>query len=106
MSNTKHSLNQTLFDIGRIFITPGAERALAQFASGERLLTQLLTRHASGDWGELDEHDRGMNNRAVNDGNMILSQYHLPDQTVLWIISDPWDDSGDRITTVLLPEER
>ena len=60
----------------------------------------------SGDWGELDEHNRAMNEQAVRDGNMILSQYRLTDETMLWIISDPVDDLGRRTTTVLLPEER
>ncbi len=47
-----------------------------------------------------------MNDRAVDSGNMILSQYRLSDETVFWIISDPVDAAGHRVTTVLLPEER
>lgn len=60
---------------------------------------------ASGDWGELEAHDRAMNEQAVHDGNMILSQYRLGGEAI-WIISDPVHDAGERITTVLLPEER
>lgn len=97
---------QPKFDTGKIYLTPGAQDALAYHANGAQMLVALLARHASGDWGELDESDRRMNERAVNDGNMILSQYRLPDKTVLWVISDPIDEMGRRVTTILLPEER
>ena len=43
------------FTPGSLYITPGALEAFK--ASGDDV-TVYLIRHISGDWGELDEHDR------------------------------------------------
>lgn len=106
MSNPISLTNQPKFDAGTVYLSAGAQTALEGITSGAEIIIQLLARHAAGDWGELDESDRAMNDRALSDGNMILSQYRLPDQTMLWIISDPADNAGRRVTTILLPEER
>lgn len=94
------------FDPGRIYMTPGALAVLAQPRPLEQSLETLLARHVSGDFGDLDEADRRANEIAITDGNMILSSYSLEEETTIWIISDPADDAGKRVTTVLLPEER
>jgi hypothetical protein len=60
----------------------------------------ILSRHASGDWGELDAHDRRENGRALKNGRRILSSYPVGEQRV-WVITE-----ADRsVTTLLLPEE-
>ena len=59
-----------------------------------------LARHRSGDWGELDEHDRRENERSLRHGWRILSSYSVGDRCI-WIITE-----ADRsLTTSLLPEE-
>lgn len=61
----------------------------------------LLSRHFTGDWGQLDAHDTAANNRAVKDGTRILSAYPCRGDQTLWIITE-----ADRsVTTILLPEE-
>jgi hypothetical protein len=47
----------------------------------------LLHRHMSGDWGDLDEEDKQTNEEAVRDGMRILSAYGT-DDTKLWIITE------------------
>ncbi len=94
------------FDLGNVVITRRAAQAMASFDNSAKKFAELLVRHATGDWGEIDESDKRMNDRAMTDGNMILSQYRINDETVFWIISDPADDGGQRVTTVLLPDER
>ena len=85
------------FSLGRILATPGALNALR--GAGEDPL-RFLARHASGDWGELDPHDRRENWRALKNGWRILSSYPIGEQRV-WIITE-----ADRsVTTILLPEE-
>ena len=68
------SQNQTkpLFSLGRIVATPGALESLrdAGQAPGE-----FLARHASGDWGDLDGEDKGLNDAALVDGSRILSAF-------------------------------
>ena len=59
-----------------------------------------LFRHASGDWGEVCEHDRRENERSLENGWRVLSAYPVGKQKV-WIITE-----ADRfVTTLLLPEE-
>lgn len=86
------------FSLGQIVATPGALRALD--ASGEAPF-DFLYRHVSGDWGELDEHDRKENELSVREGFRLLSAYRLKTGEKLWIITE-----ADRsVTTLLLPEE-
>jgi len=85
------------FELGQVVATPGALEALA-LAGVEP--GELLRRHLSGDWGELDGHDRRANERALRDGARLLSSYPVGDGKV-WIITE-----ADRSSTcVLLPSE-
>lgn len=82
------------FMLGQIVATPGALALRVD-------LLPYLRRHASGDWGELDAHDRAANERALTDSSRVFSAYRLPSGGRLWIITE-----ADRsVTTFLLPEE-
>lgn len=93
------------FALGRLLATPGALATLTEF--GVSPLT-LFIRHSSGDWGELDEHDRQVNELAVLHGDRILSAYALR-QTVngkliearIWVLTE----ASREATTILLPSE-
>lgn len=86
----------SLFEVGVVVATPGA---LAVLAPEEPLV--LLRRHASGDWGEVDAHDRRANDKALKEGIRLLSAYTLPGGRKVWIITE-----ADRSSTcILLPEE-
>jgi hypothetical protein len=66
------------FPPGRIVATPGALAALEEV--GERpgiFLKRLLT----GDWGEVDDHDRRENELSVVQGFRLLSAYTLSNGT-------------------------
>jgi hypothetical protein len=83
--------------LGRLVATPGALRVLRE--AGEDPL-RYLSRHASGDWGDLDTHDRRENERSLKHGWRVLSSYPIREKTI-WIITE-----ADRsVTTILLPEE-
>ena len=85
------------FPLGRILATPGALGALRE--AGEDPL-RFLSRHASGDWGELDAHDRRENELALRHGRRLLSSYPVGGGRV-WVITE-----ADRsCTTLLLPSE-
>lgn len=86
------------FPPGQIVATPGALHALEQ--SGDSAAS-FLRRHLSGDWGEVDAHDRAENERSLKDDCRLLSAYTLSDGTKIWIITE-----ADRSSTcILLPEE-
>lgn len=84
------------FPLGRILATPGAVEAVPQAE-----LLAAIARHASGDWGDVDEDDRNANDAALRDGARLLSAYRTEAGVKFWIITE-----ADRsTTTVLLPEE-
>jgi hypothetical protein len=76
--------------------------ALVAFARAlDEDLNSYISRHANGDWGELDEHDRKANEYAVEHGLRVLSAFTLRTGEGIWIITE-----ADRsTTTILLPEE-
>jgi hypothetical protein len=83
--------------LGEVVATPGALKLLEE--AGEDPLS-LVTRHRSGDWGELDEHDRLENELSLRHGWRLLSSYPVGGGK-FWIITE-----ADRsATTVLLPSE-
>ena len=88
----------TRFPVGQIVATPGALAALEEAADNPAL---FLRRHVTGDWGEVDEHDRHENEFSVEHGFRLLSAYTLSNGIKLWIITE-----ADRsATTLLLPSE-
>ena len=92
------------FSLGPLVATPGALEALGRNGSTG---LKFLARHAAGDWGDLCEEDKKSNDAALQTGARLLSAYHLPDGTKIWIITDAEiDDNHNRqATTILLPDE-
>ena len=85
------------FPLGRVVATTGALKMLVE--AGEDPLS-LLSRHCSGDWGDVDTHDRRENERSIKNDWRVLSSYPVGEGKV-WIITE-----ADRsVTTILLPEE-
>ena len=83
--------------LGKVVATPGALNVLLE--AGEDPV-RYLTRHSSGDWGDLDVHDRRENELSLKHGWRIVSSYPIGDGCV-WIITE-----ADRsVTTILLPED-
>ncbi len=83
--------------LGRVFATPGALRLLSE---AEDDPFGYLTRHATGDWGDLCAFDRRQNEVALREGHRVFSSFKTPAGRV-WVITE-----ADRsVTTLLLPEE-
>jgi hypothetical protein len=73
-------------------VVPNTER---RFGLG-RLLT-----HQAGDWGDLCEEDKQLNDDSVNTHGRIFSAYHLNSGVKVWVITE----ADRRATTILLPDE-
>jgi hypothetical protein len=87
-----------LFPLGRIVATPGA---LAALERAKQPPACFVSRHAIGDWGELEPADVAENESSVAHGFRLLSRYRTDAGDRLWIITE-----ADRsVTTLLLPEE-
>ena len=91
------------FSLGRIVTTPGALHALHN--AGQQP-GEFLARHVTGDWGDLDDEDRNLNNAAVIDGGRILSAYTSRKGERIWVITEAANEVGLRYcTTILLASE-
>ena len=89
---------KSLFTLGQVVATPGALAAIG--VSGDDL-SIYLARHQSGDWGEVDEHDRKENELSLEQGFRLMSVYSLSTGVKIWVITE-----ADRSSTcILLPEE-
>ncbi len=90
------------FDPGQVVATPDALEALKAAGQGPG---EFLGRHLRGDWGDLDEEDRMLNDEALIDGSRIMSSYKTKAGQRIWVITEAKDDDGRRAaTTLLLPE--
>lgn len=84
------------FELGQTLVTPGAYEALNLKDAAD-----CLVRHASGDFGDVSEEDKELNETALETGDRILSSYRDRNGIKFWIITE-WDRSA---TTILLPDE-
>ena len=85
-----------VFRLGRIVTTPNALQSLTQ---DDILLG--IQRHQAGDWGDLTDDNRATNDRALAQGERIVSAYNAMNGTRFWLITE-----ADRsATTILLPED-
>jgi len=85
------------FNPGQVVATPAAIVAI-EFAHASAIA--LLHQHLSGDWGNLSDEDKALNDKALETGDRILSAYTLADGERIWIITDPGET-----TIVLLSSE-
>jgi hypothetical protein len=87
-----------LFDLGQLVATPGALAALEK--SGQSPM-DFISRHVTGDWGEIPEEDKKENQFSVEKGFRILSSYKTNAGDKVWVIIE-----GSRChSTILLPDE-
>ena len=91
------------FNPGVLLATPGASEA---FERNHQTPFEFLQRHIKGDWGELCDEDRMLNDQALIDGSRLLSAYRLKDGTKIWLITEAVGENGQReSSTNLLPQE-
>ena len=91
-----------LFPMGRIVMTANLQGKIqeANPEHWEEELHHLINRHASGDWGELDEEDKCENQVSLERGSRIFSAYTTTSEIRVWVITE-----ADRsCTRALLPE--
>ncbi len=86
------------FKLGRVQMTAGVQ---ALIRSGHLDPLVYLRRHAAGDWGDLDEHDKAVNERSLRDDLQLFSMYQISPTLKVYVITE-WNRS---VTTLLLPSE-
>jgi hypothetical protein len=79
------------------FVTTPAAQALIP----AREMVEAISRHLCGDWGDIDDNDWTANEKALKNGDRLMSVYTSMNGTKFYIITE-----ADRsVTTTLLPNE-
>lgn len=87
--------------LGITVMTSGIKETIQEGKLTDRDIQSILSKHANGDWGDLEEEDKQANEEALkNRIERIFSMYKIRG-IKLYVITE-WDRS---VTTVLLPEE-
>ena len=86
------------FGLGVLVATPAVLELLGEF---EVAPSELLERHASGDWGDVPSEDARENEYSLKHGFRVLSSYPLPSGERIWVITEANRSS----TCILLPSE-
>jgi hypothetical protein len=89
------ALDTPKFPLGDVVITSNASDQL-DFLD----VVQGISRHASGDWGEICPEDRQENEGSLQHEGRLMSVYRSGGKR-FWIITE-WDRS---VTTVLMPQD-
>jgi len=90
-----------MFKTGRQVTTAAVASKTARDNGFARFALRSLARHITGDWGDLSEYDKAVNDLAIHDGQRILSAYEDPLYPKIWIITE-----ADRSSTcILFPED-
>src|SRR5476649_2818198 len=79
------------FSLGQILATPGALDALQESGQTPQF---FLAKHVVGDWGEVCDEDKALNDQSLIDGSRLLSAYKTLKGERLWIITEAKDDQG------------
>jgi hypothetical protein len=82
---------KALFPLGRIVAT---QEVLNILETTKESLTDLLVRHQSGQWGQVDQKEREVNDWAADKSMPVVSVYRLKSGSSICIITE-----GDRRTT-------
>lgn len=86
------------FPLGQTVATPAALEAIEKAGQTPAF---FLDKHVQGDWGDVSNEDKQLNDQALVDGDRILSAYRTLHNEQIWIIT-----KADRSsTTILLPHQ-
>lgn len=90
--------NDFKFETGQLVATKGVLAKVDQLE-----ILKALSRHRSGDYGDLCEEDCKVNEYALKYGGRIFSSYKTADGVKFWIITE--GEGSEILTTFLLPSE-
>lgn len=94
-----------MFQLGKLVQTSGVHHESGRDPVFAHNVQAALNRYTKGDWGDLSEEDKKLNDLALKDADRIQGAYNLPNSQAttkrIWIITE-WDRS---VTTILFPEE-
>lgn len=87
-----------MLTLGNVIITDDVLQAIKDDYLSIQELKQALERHKAGDWGNLSDMDKAVNDYALKIHARIMSAYIIRGIRI-WVVTE---DKGT-VTTVLLP---
>ena len=94
-------LNGVKFNLGQVVMTSGVHSMVCENDAFAKFVAKSFVRHCNGDWGDLCDEDKAMNESALKNGDdRLFSRYDNGEESI-YIITE-WDGSA---TTILFPDE-
>ena len=88
-------------NLGKMMMTRGISEGIADDLKFAKEATKALVRYKNGDWGDMCDEDKQMNDEAVKHGNDRIFAAYNTSQGKIYIITE-WDRS---VTTILFADE-
>ncbi len=89
------------FETGNVVMTAGIANTMEEHPSFRGEVMKLMLRYMEGDWGDMSDDDKALNDDAVQTGEDRIFAAYITSQGKVWIITE-WDRS---YTTILYPDE-
>lgn len=81
------------FELGKLVVTPSAAQVLRQSGCSA---DEVLSRHAEGDWGEVSDQEREVNERGLSEQFNLVSNYRMSDERFITVFT-----KADRSMTMI-----
>ena len=97
-----NGLNGVKFRLGQVLMTCGVNEMVCENKEFAKFVAKSFCRHCNGDWGDLDDEDKELNDLGLKNGDDRLFSKYIDDNGVSIYIITEWDRSA---TTILFPDE-
>lgn len=75
------------FDLGKVVATRSVSELMQNDTDFHVFVFQCLSRHCTGDWGDVCEEDAESNTDAIDNDFRIFSVYKYNNNVKIWIIT-------------------
>lgn len=91
------------FSLGELVTTSGVAEKAIKDKNFKKFLSKSLERYKAQDLGDMDKHDKALNDRAVKHEERVLAHYRNKGKKneSVYIVTE-WDRSA---TTIMFPHE-
>lgn len=97
------ALESMKFNVGMVYLTRGVDTMVREDKAFSKFVGKSFARHVNGDWGDLCDEDKELNEMALLNGDdRLFSRYEFNGgEYTIYIITE-WDRSA---TTILFTDE-
>jgi predicted transcriptional regulator len=99
--NILHHSKILEINLGDILVTRGVAELARERKQFDTFVQKSLGRHRKGDWGEMNDEDKRLNDESQEKGRRLFSSYESKGFPEIWIITEP----NRSYTTIMFPDE-